>query len=125
VSEEQTAAAVAAAAKSVRRMFGLTLAAVVVAILVLAIDHGIKRDVLKAAGDARKTLDEFNARVMEAVIRGETGPAEASAGHPADAGDYLDDASRASKAADGHEANGRPSAARRTRRPAGGSRGDG
>jgi len=123
--DDPTAAAVAAAAKSVRRMFGLTLAAVIVAILVLAIDHGIKRDVLKAAGEARKTLDEFNARVMEAVIRGETGPATASPGPDPDMRDYLDDAARASAAADDHAANGVRPAARRPRRTAGGPRRDG
>ena len=123
--DDPTVAAVAAAAKSVRRMFGLTLAAVIVAILVLAIDHGIKRDVLKAATDARKTLDEFNTAVLEAMVRGPARPAQASPGHPADRSDDLDDAPRASAETDGHEANGVRPAARRARRAAGGPRRDG
>jgi len=90
-----------------------------VAVAILAIDNGIKRDILEAAQQARKLLDEFKllANVENAVMAGaveevrkggvkapgETGTAD---GDRVDAADGVGDAPRAPAAAAGDE-NGR------------------
>jgi len=87
-----------------------------VAVAILAIDNGIKRDILEAAQQARRLLDEVKAVAGGIKAPGETGTADSGR---VDAGDGVGDAPRAPAAAAGDEnGSGQPEPGRKSRTPA-------
>lgn len=108
------------AARSARRAAILALFALGVALLVLAIDNGIKRGIVEEAQRARGTLDEIKA-VADGVKTSGQGADPARSG--VDAADGVGDPAPAHPAANAH-AGGRVGAAgKRAARPTAGPRG--
>jgi hypothetical protein len=88
VSDEALVSAARAAAKSARRAGAMTLLAVFVAVLVLALDNGIKRAILDETARARAILDEFKTLALGA-LNGQAGQAAADRGAAGHGGHAL------------------------------------
>ena len=80
----------AKAADSARRSAMLALICVAVALAVLLIDNQIKRHIVSKAGEARQTLDRFEAYAWQVMNGGQPAP-EPAAADTGSAGDPVGD----------------------------------
>jgi hypothetical protein len=109
MSEQDPAALAAKAAKDARKMMVLTMFAVAVAILVLAIDNSIKRSIITEAQKIRGMVGRFEevAGGFTAAEQGGAGDSAADGAADVDGGGVAD-ASGARAAAAGNAAGGEP-----------------
>lgn len=128
MAEANPVDAVAAAVRSARRATLLALIAVLVAVVVLAIDNGIKREIIAEALGARRTLDEFKQLVRDTVVVSYgpgTGQDTAGGGPGPDVAGHVDDAPGVPAETDSHADRPRTPAGKRPGRPRTGTGGDG
>jgi hypothetical protein len=125
IGPEALVAAATAAARSARRAAAITLIAVSIALVVLAIDHTIKRDIVRHAEAARRIFTEFQQTAAEAASGFQaTGPGAADSGDGPDPLDGVVYAPGAPAAPDPDAGRSSLPAGRHTGRPDPGARGD-